>query len=57
MATLIDPKQPQPHPRQEPPVEPGEPPQPTEYDHELVPDEDPFENPPAYEAPEPGEGP
>lgn len=55
MTTHIDPK----HPPQPPklPVEPGEPPMPQDDDPELVADDDPFENPPAYEVPQPGEGP
>ena len=39
-----------------PVVEPEEPIPPGE-DPEIIPDEDPFENPPPFEIPEPGEGP
>jgi len=43
------------HPEIRLPVDPEEPVVPVE-DPDIIPDEDPFENPP-YEIPEPGEGP
>lgn len=38
------------------PIDPEDPVIP-DIDPEIVPDEDPFENPPPFEIPEPGEGP
>lgn len=48
----LPPKYPQIHPDAVPdiPVQAGE-------DLDIIPDEDPFENPPPFEIPEPGEGP
>jgi hypothetical protein len=61
MATHIDPKQPipvppVPPPEFLPPIAPDEMPE-LPDDPEIIPAEDPFENPPPDEQPAPGEGP
>lgn len=43
-------------PEMEPPLDPEDPVIPVE-DPDIIADEDPFENPPSFEVPEPGEGP